>query len=172
MAMVMGQLRDKGPCEVWYGTKGAEDPLGPYFETVTMRSTSTKSDVFESSQGTTPVDSIITGYGETTVTVPFTRMGLTELAIVIPGASVSGSGFKAVPSEELGRSEYDNSKSLILKPIVDGVPSTDVSEWMQFDHAYPNAEIEIVYDNDGQRIFNIVFCCFPDATSGIVYYTG
>ncbi len=171
-AMVMGQLRDKGPCEVWYGTLGAETLLGPYFESVIMRTVSTKSDVQESSQGTTPVDSIMTGYGETTVTVPFTRIGLTELAIVIPGASTSGSGFKAIPSVELGKSEYVSSKSLILKPIVDGNESADVSEWLQFDHAYPNADIEITYDNDGQRVFNIIFCCFPDAATGIVYHTG
>lgn len=171
-AMVMGQLRDKGPCEVWYGTLGAEVLLGPYFESVIMRTVSTSSDVFESSQGTTPVDSVVTGYGETTITVPFTRIALANLAIVIPGASTSGSGFKAIPSVELGRSEYDNSQSLILKPIVDGDETADVSEWLQFDHAYPNADIEITYDNDSQRVFNIIFKCFPDATSGIVYHTG
>ncbi len=167
-AMVMGQLRDKGPCEVWYN--GAF--LGPYWESVMMRTVSTKSDVFESSQGTTPVDSVVTGYGETTVTVPFTRISLANLAIVIPGASTSGSGFKAIPSVELGRSEYDNSKVLILKPIVDGVETTDQSEWLSFDHAYPNVDMEIVYDNDGQRVFNVIFCCFPDATTGVVYHTG
>ncbi len=170
--MVMGQLRDKGPCEVWYGTKGAEAYLGPYWESVMMRTASTSSDVNESSQGTTPVDSIITGYGLTEVTVPFTRINLANLAIVIPGASTSGSGFKAIPSVEVGRSEYDNSKSLILKPIVDGDETADQSEWLQFDHAYPNVDMEIVYDNDGQRVFNVIFKCFPDATSGIVYYTG
>lgn len=171
-AMVMGQLRDKGPCEVWYGTKGAEAILGPYFESAKFNTSSTSSDVKESSHGTTPVDSILTGYGETTVTVPFTRISLASLATVIPGATISGTGFKAIPSDEIGRSQYDSSNSLILKPIVDGSPSTDVSEWLQCDHAYPNVDMEIVYDNDGQRVFNVIFKCFPDATSGIVFYTG
>ncbi len=171
-AMQKGPLRDKGPCEVWYGTLGAEALLGPYFETVTMRSALTSSDVYESSQGTTPVDCIVTGYGATEVTVPFTRLLLANLAIVIPGASVSGSGFKATPGDVIGSSEYDNSLSLILKPIVDGVDTPDMSEWMQFDHAYPNDDVEILYDNDGQRVFNIVFKCFPDASTGVVYHTG
>lgn len=169
-AMVMGPLRDKGPCEVWYGATPAM--LGPYFETVTVRTTSTSSDVHESSHGTTPVDSIITGYGPTEVVVPFTRLALANLAIVIPGASVSGSGFKAIAHLEVGRSEYDNSHPLILKPIVDGVESTDQSEWWQADHAYPNVDMEIVYDSDGQRVFNVIFKCFPDAATGVVYHTG
>ena len=171
-ATVKGQLRDKGPCEVWYGVKAAEAILGPYFETVSMRTTTESSDVFESAFGKTPVDSIMCGYGETTVTVPFTRLSLANLAIVIPGASVSGSGFIAQAQDAIGRSEYDSSKSLILKPIVNGVPSTDVSEWLQFDHAYPNVDMEIVYDNEGQRVFNVIFKCFPDASTGVVYYTG
>ena len=171
-AMVMGQLRDKGPCEVWYGTLTLEVLLGPYFGSVIMRTSSTSSDVMESSHGTTPVDTVVTGYGPTEVTVPFTRMSLANLAIVIPGATTSGSGLKAIAHLEVGRSEYDNSKSLILKPIVDGVESADQSEWLQFDHAYPNVDMEEVYDEEGQRVFNVIFKCFPDASTGVVYHTG
>jgi len=166
-AMVMGPLRDKGPCEVWYGATPAL--LGPYFESVSWRTSSTSSDVGESSHGTTPVDTIITGYGPTEVIVPFTRISLANLAIVIPGASTSGSGFKAIPSVEVGRSEYDNSHTLILKPIVDGVPDPNNGHWWYADHAYPNVDMEVVYDGEGQRVFNTIFKCFPDATTGIVY---
>jgi len=164
-AMVKGPLRDKGPCEVNYDGSS----LGPYFESAAIRTTSESSDVFESVQGKTPVDSIMCGYGSTTVTVPFTRISLANLAIIIPGGSTSGSGVTAIPYTEVGRSEYDNSKVLILKPIVDGVADTDTSTWWYADHAYPNVDMEIVYDNEGQRVFNVVFKCFPDATSGMVY---
>ena len=170
--MAMGPLRDLGPCQVWYGDTPAN--IGNVFGTVTMRFTQEDADVFEAAYGRTPVDSVCMGSGPTEVTVPFTRLGLADLAAILPGGSnTSASGnVNLTANAKVGTSQYDNAAELILKPIVDGSVSAELY-WLHIPKAYPRADYEITYDTEtGQRIFNTVFKGFPDASTGITWRIG
>ncbi len=166
---MLGPLRDIGPCQVWYGAAPAK--IGEYYDSVGIRVSQEDADVFESAFGTTPVDAVVVGCGPLEITVPFTRMDLADLAIVLPGGRYYGTYMDFIANEELGRSEYDNAAELILKPIVDGAVSA-TTYWYHVPKAYPKADYTIDYNARDQRVFNTVFKGFPDATSGLSFHIG
>jgi len=169
--MSIGPTRDLGPCEVWYN--GAK--VGEYFETVQFQHSDNDADVFEASQGVTPVDSIRIGMGPCLATVPFTRTSEADLAIITPGGSHSSGGATSgnvrVYNNQIGRSEYDGSAELILKPIVDSAVSNS-QYWLTIPHAAPSADYSLEYDSAKQRIYNVKFKGFPDATTKEVWRVG
>lgn len=152
--------RDMGPCEAQFNTVS----LGPTFGDVTFNSVEETVQVFESHYGKTPVDEIRMGK-VISVIVPLTRSTLAQLADVITGAT-SGVGSLLVDALDVGVSMYDAAQELILKPIVNGVASTTASEWLYIYKAAPKEDMTIVYNEDGQRVFNVIFVSFPDQTSG------
>jgi hypothetical protein len=167
----MGPARDLGPCILQWG----EDTLGPFWEEVRFKFEETFAEVFESAFGTTPVDAVFTGSGACELTVPFTRITLAQLIALTQGASGSGggspqtSGNMTVDARAQGTAMYDSSKPLFVKPIVAGVAESFVAgsngTWLRLEHAYPVPSYELVYNNKDQRVYNVVFKCFPDATT-------
>ncbi len=170
--MPMGPLRDLGPCEVWYnGSK-----IGDYYDSVGFRYTQEDAPVLQSAFGNTPVDCIVVGSGPVEVTVPFTRLSLADLAVVLPGGSRSSGGatsgnVEMKAKDEIGASEYDNAAELILKPIISGI-TTDNRWWLHIPKAYPRADYDFSYDTSNQRVFNTVFKGFPNATNGLMWHIG
>jgi hypothetical protein len=63
---------------------------------------------------------------------------------------------------------FANSQQLILKPLVDNIPSSDDTEWLYVHRAYPIADAELTYDNSSQRVVKVTFKAFPDDASGQV----
>ncbi len=158
--MPKGPPRDMGPCAVIFDS----EDLGPTFGDVTFNSVEETVQVFESNFGKTPVDEIRMGK-VISVTVPLTRSTLAQLAGIITGAT-SGVGTLLVDALDVGVSMYDAALTLILKPIVNGVASTTASEWLYVYKAAPKEDMTIVYNEEGQRVFNVIFVSFPDQTSG------
>jgi len=158
--MPKGPPRDLGPCEAIFDSVA----LGPTFGDVSFNSVEETIAVFESHFGKTPVDEIRMGK-VISVTVPLTRSSLAQLADVITGAT-SGVGSLLVDALDVGVSMYDAAKELILKPIVNGVVSTTASEWLYVYKAAPKEDMAIIYNEDSQRVFNVIFASFPDQTSG------
>ncbi|MFA5186612.1 MAG: hypothetical protein WC551_09070 [Patescibacteria group bacterium] len=161
--MSMGPARDLGPCILAWGA----DTLGPFWEEVRFKFEETFAEVFESAFGTTPVDTVFTGSGPCELTVPFTRITLAQLISLTQGGSQSGtapSGNMTVDAIAQGVAMYDNSKPLFVKPIVAGVAAANGS-WLRLEHAYPVPLYDIVYNNKDQRVYNVVFKGFPDATT-------
>lgn len=158
---VQGPTKDLGPCRVIFdGTD-----LGETFGDVLLRYTTEESPVHEDRQGTTPVDLITTGQA-VEVEVPLTRLQIANLAKVIPGGSGSGtSGSKMTVINVIGESLADRSAELILKPIVNGVASTDNTEWAHVYKAAPRADMEIAYSVQNQRVYKTMFTGFFDDTN-------
>jgi hypothetical protein len=140
--------------------------LGPFWEEVRFKFEETFAEVFESAFGTTPVDAVFTGSGPCELTVPFTRITLAQLTSLTQGGSNSGStsGNVTVDARAQGTAMYDSSKPLFVKPIVAGAAAANGS-WLRLEHAYPVPSYELVYNNKDQRVYNVVFKCFPDATT-------
>ncbi len=170
-----GPIRDLGPCEVWYGETPAK--IGETFGDVTFTFKTATREIKEDVKGISPVDKIPMGIETCQIKVPFTRLTLEKLAGVIPGAKYT-KGVSTAPdtmtvSAQVGTSSADNAKELILKPIVDGVVSTKTGEWLHILKAYPSeADIEVTYNTEGQRVFTVLFDGFPDATSGVYWRIG
>ncbi len=158
----MGEMqpgRDLGPCSLtWKGVDLGENL------SATFRHSSTPASVNEASKGVTPVDKIFVG-DECTLEVICTRMGLATLTSLLAGASGSGtSGTQMVVKSSVGKSMYDRSGLLIVKPMVGPIPTTDTDDWLTIFRASPEPEIETVYDEKSQRGWKFKFTGFPCQT--------
>ena len=173
---MMGLLRDVGPAEVWMGASGSEVKIGTYFETVNFRFSERDAEVYEAAHGVTPVDCIKVGQDPVEMIVPFTRLSLADLSVASPGANWSAGvpSYFEVCNDQIGVSEYDNSLSVIVKPIVgDGTGGlAGAEQWLHIGHMYPKADYDIMYDPSGQRVFNTPFKSFPDHANKRVWWIG
>lgn len=177
--MPVGKLgRDLGPCLVYWGTDVATavsaGKVGATLGDVTVNYKEVSKDVKEDGEGVSRVDAIVMGHDPVTVDVPFSRLTMAQFAALDQCGTASGgeSGRVRVKNDNIGDSMYTNSKFLVLAPIVAGVVTTDDSEYIVFMHAYPEADAKIVFNTEGQRVFQIHFHCFPDAATKEVWRAG
>lgn len=155
----MNPVNDLGPCGVVFGDGEGTD-LGATLGGVIFRHTEESRPVHEDQKGVTEVDGIKVG-ASCEVEVPLTRTALGILATIIGGSTYTGSILKVgVP---IGISLLDNSQKLVLKPLIDNVISEDSGTWLTVFKAYPRADIELVYNNEGQRVYKVIFKAFPNS---------
>ena len=160
---------DMGPCEVSFGTAGAEAVLGRTQGGVRVAFITDVGDLLSDQWGTQPEDGMITGQGAR-ITVPLAEYTIENLAIAL-NQSVVGGGL--IGGERLvGTKMSTMGASLLLKKYVSGIVSTDEEDWMRFPEAAPEGNPEIVFDGSTQRIIEIVFIAYPEKSSGDLYYIG
>jgi len=152
-------VKDLGPCSVTWDKVGANLELNPTFGGVTFKYEESFVDIKEDGQGETAVDSIHTG-NITELTLPMARSTLAQLAAVIGGGAVTGDTLKV--SNIVGGAAFANAKQIIVKPLVNNVPTVNENEWLYIYRAYPFPSLEWIYDNAGQRVTNVVFKAYPD----------
>lgn len=152
-------LKDLGPCTIIWDPSGANHDLGPVFGGVTFRDEVLSAPYKEDGHGETEFDTIHTGR-VTELTVPMTGSNLAKLEAAIKG-SVAGAA-NLVVSNKVGAACRANAKEVIVKPLVDNIPTADTSEWLHIFLAYPFSNLEYMYDNAGQRVTNVVFKCYPE----------
>lgn len=171
MAGTMGPTRDLGPAIVVWGAT----TISEIFEEVRLTLKGTDpAEVFEAIFGSTPVDSVVTGYSECSVTVPATRIALATLATLLPGGTNSGGaggGVKLKPQNVVGLSMYEHGLPLFVKPIVAGVAQVN-GHWMRLEKAYPTPNFDVVFDLRTQRVYGLTFKAHPDATTGVLWTAG
>ena len=158
----MGLIRDLGPCQVLWNSID----LGPTHGGVKYKLADSAKDIFEDGQGETPVDSVFIGVIVGPVEVPLTRLTEPQLDADWPGTSDVGGVLHI--SNVVGEAMYDQAHDLVLKPLINDVPSVDPTEWVTFWKTYPMRDAEVVYDNAGQRVFLTKFKIFPSDVSGQV----
>jgi len=157
--------KDLGPCSVLWDLALANLELNPTFGGVKFKDDLATADVKEDGHGETPVDAVTIGR-ISEITVPMTRSSLAQLEAAIKGAVAGVSNLKV--SNDVGTSLFPLAKEVIIKPLVNNVPSVTTTEWLHIHRAYPIAQLEWTYDNAGQRVTNVVFKVFPDDLSGQV----
>lgn len=100
-----------------------------------------------------------------------TGLAIAQMAEIIPGSTLSaGATDKALTLGNcIGTSMRENAQQLILKPVLNGAVSEDEAEWATFDLAYPKPEIDLAFSVDNQKVYNVTFAIFEDATTGFGY---
>ena len=158
------------PCALYFGVKGLEEatPLGRTEGGVRVAFSTDVADLMSDQWGTQPEDQVITGQG-CRVTAPLAEYTLDNLALalnqdVIGGALIEGDRL-------VGTKLSAQANSLLLKEYRDGIVSADEANWMRFPEAAPLGNPEVLFSKSDQRIIEIEFICFPDASS-ILYYIG
>jgi len=165
----VGPPQDLGPCCVIWDPDTANLELGPTFGTVTFRSEDNVESIFHDKHGVTPVNAVYTGRVPT-LEVPMTSPNLLQLETVIEASykkkSLGKTKILWVPNP-VGGAVFADSKEIILKPAVDQVCATNTAKWLHIFRAFPIANLELGFDNSGQRVYNVLFMVFPDDTSGL-----
>ena len=151
-------IKDLGPCQVLWNSID----LGPTHGGVIFKEEQHHVDIHEDGHGDSPVDAITTGK-IVTVEATLTRLTLTQLELVIESSTKSATNLKVKNS--VGNDMFGDSKALVLKPLVDNVPSVTNTEWLHVHRTYPLANAEFSFDNSGQRVLKVLFKCFPDDLS-------
>ena len=156
-------IKDLGPCQVeWNGTS-----VGRTFGGVKLKYTLATAPVKEDQEGEAAVDDVTIGISNCTVEVPCSRSTLAQLEKMIHRSTLVATVLTMKNS--VGQDLYDLSKELVLKPWENGAASMTATEWTTIFKTYPIIDAEVVFDNAGQRIFKVVFHCYPDMTSGATF---
>jgi len=168
----MGPTRDLGPAIVQWG----DDTISEIFEEVRLTlNAADVGEVFEAISGGTPVDSIISGYSECSVTVPATRLTLALFSTLLGAGGTNSGGNSGLvglnPSLVTGISMYDEGLPLLVKPIVKGIAAEN-GTWMRLEHTYPLPNFDTVFNLRDQRVYGLTFKSHPDATSGLLWSAG
>lgn len=162
------QFKDIGPAEISYkGTvlgKTVANPDGGTHGGVGVTITTETRDSFRDATGTNPHDGTIVGR-HMMVEANLTGLSLAQLAVLIPGATLSDGAQKSlILNNPVGMSQRENAGELIIKPIDSGVVSVDETEWISIPLAFPEPDFDFKFDLEGQKVFNSKFKCFNELT--------
>jgi len=160
-------IGDLGPCCVSYdyGESG-ELELTPYLGNVVLRQSDSISPVQEEGYGDADVDGVFAG-SPMELEIPLARSSWTQLN-KLPGITRHTIGTKeyVVISNKCGSEMYENSVELMIKPIRDGVCSTNPDEWIWLFRVHPFRAMEVIYNRADQRTIMTHFKVFPCLESG------
>ena len=157
-------LGDLSPCVVDYD--GATVVFNKTHGGVFFRYQEFNRGIKEDQKGSeTDVDEVSTG-AMCELEVPLTRTQLSDLNYLFGNSSQAGSYLKV--SNPVGEAKFAGAVALIVKPIVNGVVSVTTTEWLTIHRASPSINMELAYNNEGQRVVKAIFKCFPDDASGQV----
>jgi len=168
--MPLGPLRDLGPIALSWTSA-----LTSVMDGAAFRTEYGSGDVFEAESGKCAVDAIVAGVSLCEVHTPLTRLTYANLARIIPGHSQSGGesgNIKVYSHLSVGVSMYDGAAELIVKRIVNGAVDTSQQHWLHLPKAYPVPRFDVTLDVEGQAGFLVVWRCFPDATTHLLWHIG
>jgi len=157
-------IKDMGPCHVKWDEETSDIDLNPTHGGVVFKDEVLQVEVKEDQEGETPVDAVHTGR-IVELTVPMTRSTLNQLEAAIKGSVEGASNLKV--SNKVGVNVFPLAKEIVIKPIEDGVAAANTT-WLYIHRCYPFSNLEWNWDNENQRVTNVVFKAYPDDKTGQV----
>lgn len=145
-----------GPARIEWG--GVD--RGYTMESVTLTLTKSSAEKRVTQLGVTVIDRVSNGVSAAQVEVMFAEVTPANIATWAIETAVLG-GVK-VSGDDVGRSLLANAALLIIKPIVNGVPTANQDEWIQCPKASPEVDFSLGYDHETQRSIKVIFYLFPD----------
>lgn len=160
-----------GPAQVTYDGSDLGGDEGDTTVTIATDSADLKCNQL----GSQPANKVIIGRGAT-VKVPMAEITLANLVRTMPGTrlvtdAMDSTKKKVVLAQGIGSKAIGTSglaKQIIVKPYVDGVPSTNATtgKWFTFPKSFPISTAELGYNRDNQRILMVEFQVLPDPSNG------
>lgn len=148
-----------GPCQLYNNTDDRD--LGKTEGGVTLSVEESYQALNTDQDGETPVDETITGTN-VTVTGNLADISLENMAFALKEEVVDGSYVKITPNS--GTSLLSNAKEIVIKPYVDGVPTTDEKKMILIPKAGIRASMSLQYDDSNQRVINFTLTGYPDSS--------
>lgn len=166
--------KDLGPCVVvWDGRRIDGTPIEFHktFGGVFFRYEELQVPVKRDQAGETEVSAVTTGVTNPELEVPLTQEDCGRLqkcfANSVAGATLGNDYLKV--SNPVGVDIFPYARQVIVKPISNGVVSTDEGEWLYIHKAFPRITMEQGYDNSGQRTVKVMFKGYPDVESSRIH---
>ena len=153
-----------GPCQVSFGTAGAEVDLGKTYGGVVVKLTDDYVDLMSDQYGTAAEDTIITG-NKAEVEISFAEIDFDMLALVLNQATFGTAPAGLTGQNNVGTSLLAAAASLELIKYVAGIPSTDLKNKIIFPKAAPLSNVELSYDTENQRVLKTTFRCYPSVVN-------
>lgn len=125
--------------------------------------------------GNSPVNEYILAR-TVTIRVPLAESTLENLQKIMPGTTIVTSGSipnlkkRADVQNGTGLNLLDYAEKLVLHPKA--LPSTDKSEDFIVPLAATSGAVSYAYKLDEERIFNVEFKGYPNATTGLLFQIG
>ena len=160
----MNPNKELGPCWIIWDESGANVTFKKTFGGVFFRYEELQVDIKRDQAGETAVDKVTTGVVNPELEVPMSEEDVATLVHVFANDERAGTALRI--SNPVGERILPLAKQVIVKPIVNGVVSTDESEWIYIHRAFPRVTMEQAYDNTAQRSTKVIFTGFPDDISG------
>lgn len=177
MSGAYSEQLELGPCEIWFGTAGAEANIGAMMGGATLKIDLLLADLKKDSFGDGVYDQVIVG-SNAQLDANLGDLNMSSLAAVVPGAVLTDDG-AATPTQSkltisvpVGTSLRDSAKQLILKRIVAGVASTDEDDWWTFPIAAVVSNLELTFNATEQRRIPVTFRILPNASTKVLGYKG
>ena len=152
-----------GPCRVYFGDADAEVDLGKTEGDVIADFLTDVSGLFSDQDGSQPADGVITGQG-VKITIPLATYSMANLARAL-NQSVTrlGDTYGVSGNSIVGTKLSSLANSLLVKKYVDGIVSTDTSDWLRFPAAAPTSEtLSLIFGKTTQRIVSTTFIAQKD----------
>ncbi len=156
-----------GPCQILYhllsesGTTLTD--LGKTLGGVELDIAETSQQLKTDQDGEVPVDEFITGTTPK-ITARLADITLANLAFMLKQTvETEGAKQKVVVTPNTGTSLMTAGAKIVLKPYVQGVPTTDANKWITIPKAGITATAKLMYDNTNQRVIEFVASGYPDA---------
>ena len=161
-----------GPCQVLFGTAGAEADLGKTEGGVIINFGTDVVDLTSDQYGTAPEEQVITGQ-KATIVIPLADITLDNLAIALNQTKLAKLNKYGIPGTNIVGTALKDTKaqSLLLKKYVSGAVSTDTEDWIRFAKAAPVSTFDYPFSKTDQRIIEVTFTAFPDDDDNL-YYIG
>lgn len=147
-----------GACSVNFG--GTD--LGHTQGGVTVSYSPEFTDMVADQFGSTPFDKALKGEA-LTVTVPLAESQVANINKAIPLSTLAGSGDgRATVGKDAGARLLDQAAQLVLHPLANA--AGNLSEDVVLHKAAVHNDVEIGYNNDGERIIEVEFIALIDTT--------
>ena len=157
-----------GPATVEYGTDLDKVVIDVTKGGIVFSSEMAKQDITVDQFGDAPISSIKKGL-TASLTVPFVIYDLERLSKAFPDSELvkNGDKVKLVAKGGSGFNLMSMAKKVVVKPTD---PTSTPNDWITIPLAAPNIDLELTYDSETERIYNVTFTGYPDLDNGNVLF--
>lgn len=157
-----------GPAQPYFGTVSAETTLGFTEGGLSVRLTDERADLKYDRGGTNPADSTQIGR-MIEISMSLAEIDHDNITLSLPGSTKIVDGMDAsrtkvnVPvgvGNQMTRDGF--AKSLLIKPLIAGIVTTDEQFFVRFGAAAPRIDTELSYSRENQQLLALTFFAYPD----------
>ena len=158
-----------GPCQIEFDATSIGETLGG----VTLNITENVAEIKSDQKGDTVKDERVVGIS-VSISAALSDISLDHLATLFKTTKVTDATDptkeKVVVSSTVNKSLASNGKKLVLKPIIDGVATSDANLWITFPNANFKVTASAAFNSSDQRVYAFEAKAYPDSNNQVIIF--